>query len=218
MLRTDAGALRRSTPLYAAEHLDHGYALTGHAAQGATVDRAFVLLRDQGALREWGYVACSRARSETRLYITGEALEGEQHGSLLTPHDPTARLANALERSGAEQLASPQTQPDTSEVTRRAQERHRRQREQALQTAEHRLSAAQKELRGLGRLGRRRQRAALQAEISRQRTVVRLARTQLTELPLEKPEPRPAGATRTRLEPVSRVRTLAHDRDLGPEL
>ena len=53
-----------STLDYAAEHLEHGYALTGHAAQGATVDRAFVLLRDQGALREWGYVACTRARTK----------------------------------------------------------------------------------------------------------------------------------------------------------
>ena len=49
------------------KHLEHGYALTGHAAQGATVERAFVLVEDRGALQEWGYVACSRARRETRL-------------------------------------------------------------------------------------------------------------------------------------------------------
>ena len=85
MLRTDAGALRRINSLYAAEHLDHAYALTGHAAQGATVDRAFVLLHGEGALREWGYVACSRARTETRLYVVGDALEGEQHGNRRRP-------------------------------------------------------------------------------------------------------------------------------------
>ena len=216
-LRTDEGTLTTVSARYAAEHLDHAYALTGHAAQGATVDRAFVLLRDDGALREWGYVACSRARTETHLYATTAAIEGEQHGSLLTPRDPTARLASALERSGAEQLASV-TLPEMSEVTRRAQERCRREREQALETAERRLSAAEDGLRGLGWIGRRRQRAELQAEITHQQTVVRLARTQLTELPLERLELRPIRAARIRLEPEPRVRTRAHERDLGLEL
>ena len=190
----------------------HAYALTGHAAQGATVDRAFVLLRDEGALREWGYVACSRARTETRLYVDRESLEGEQHGNLLTPRDPTARLANALERAGAEKLASVQTLPGTSEVTRRARERCRRQREQALETAEQRLSAAQEQLRRLGRLGHRRQRAELRAEISHQRTALRLARRQLTESPVEQPELRPKRAARTRLQPEPSMPTRTRDR------
>lgn len=50
-LRTDTGELRPVPPEYAVDHLDHGYALTGHAAQGATVERAFVLFRGQSALR-----------------------------------------------------------------------------------------------------------------------------------------------------------------------
>jgi ATP-dependent exoDNAse (exonuclease V) alpha subunit len=58
--------------------LDHAYALTGHAAQGATVERAFVLLPDAGALREWGYVACSRARADTHVYLCErDAIERE---------------------------------------------------------------------------------------------------------------------------------------------
>jgi ATP-dependent exoDNAse (exonuclease V) alpha subunit len=36
-----------------AGHLDHGYAITAHRAQGATVDRAFVLDSDE-LYREWG--------------------------------------------------------------------------------------------------------------------------------------------------------------------
>jgi hypothetical protein len=163
-------------------------------------------------------VACSRARTETRLYVTGGVLEREQHGNLLTPRDPTARLASTLQRSGAQQLASVQTQPDTSEVTRRAQERHRRQREQTLATAERRLSAAQEQLRNLGRLGRRRQRGKLQAEISHERTVVRLARTQLTEVPLEQPERRPTRPPRTGRERDSHMQTRSRERDLGLEL
>lgn len=48
--------------------LDHGYALTGHKAQGLTVDQAFVLGSDQ-LYREWGYVAMSRGRTANRLYL-----------------------------------------------------------------------------------------------------------------------------------------------------
>jgi hypothetical protein len=57
MIRTDAGSRRRLPARYAATHLDHAYAVTGHTAQGATFNRAYVLLRDEGALLEWGYVA-----------------------------------------------------------------------------------------------------------------------------------------------------------------
>jgi ATP-dependent exoDNAse (exonuclease V) alpha subunit len=38
-IRTDAGAFRKLPSGYVERHLDHGYALTGHAAQGATVER-----------------------------------------------------------------------------------------------------------------------------------------------------------------------------------
>jgi len=39
----------------------HGYAITGHGAQGLTTERAFTLA-DDGAWREWLYVALSRGR------------------------------------------------------------------------------------------------------------------------------------------------------------
>jgi ATP-dependent exoDNAse (exonuclease V) alpha subunit len=53
---------------WAARHLDHGYAMTCHKAQGATVDTA--LLYGTGALsREAGYVALSRGRTSNHLYV-----------------------------------------------------------------------------------------------------------------------------------------------------
>ena len=53
---------------WAARHLDHGYAMTCHKAQGATVDTA--LLYGAGSLsREAGYVALSRGRTSNHLYV-----------------------------------------------------------------------------------------------------------------------------------------------------
>ena len=50
-------------------HLAHGYAITAHRAQGATVDRTFVLGSDE-LYREWGYTALSRHTEEARFYVT----------------------------------------------------------------------------------------------------------------------------------------------------
>ena len=57
-----------------AGHLSHGYAITGHKAQGMTADRAFVL-GDEAMYREWGYVALSRGRTENRLYVVAGELD-----------------------------------------------------------------------------------------------------------------------------------------------
>jgi conjugative relaxase-like TrwC/TraI family protein len=101
--RSDAD---RQVPFgYAAAHLDYGYALTGHAAQGVTVDRAFVLLPDQGALREWGYVACSRARFQTHLYLADRDAIAEDAPLRRSDHARPDRVASALRRGSAEPLA-----------------------------------------------------------------------------------------------------------------
>ena len=53
---------------WAGQHLDHGYAMTCHKAQGVTVETA--LLYGANALtREVGYVALSRGRAANHLYV-----------------------------------------------------------------------------------------------------------------------------------------------------
>jgi len=86
-------------------HVRHAYALTGHAAQGLTVERAFVLGAGEARLQEWGYVAISRAREETRLYVTGNAREYESDFHILDDPDPLTRFGRALEESAIELLA-----------------------------------------------------------------------------------------------------------------
>ncbi len=53
-----------------ADRLDHAYAVTMHRMQGATVDRAHVFA--DGGGRELAYVAMSRARDTTQVYIAAD--------------------------------------------------------------------------------------------------------------------------------------------------
>jgi hypothetical protein len=208
-LRRRDGAVRRIPAAYARDHLEHAYALTGHAAQGATVDRAFVLLRDEGALREWGYVACSRARIETRLYVTGDGPERDRR------HVDARRLAGALVRPASEQPAAAQARGEAGSAIGRARE----QRAADLATAEGRLAAAERELRSSGRFGRRGRRYELAAEVALRRAAVRLARRQLDELPAVVRDPRPVRTPIIRAELAqgrSPARVLERDSlDLG---
>jgi conjugative relaxase-like TrwC/TraI family protein len=78
-------------------HLTHGYATTIHKAQGATVDRAFVL-GSEALYRESGYVGLSRARHGSDLYIVGPAHPNPEI-------DPVAETIRRLATSRAQTLA-----------------------------------------------------------------------------------------------------------------
>jgi hypothetical protein len=87
-----------------AGHLAHGYATTVHKAQGATYDRAFVLATDS-LTREAGYVAMSRARSGTELFVISGAFE-DGRGPDMGEDEPLARTAARLATSRAKSMAS----------------------------------------------------------------------------------------------------------------
>jgi ATP-dependent exoDNAse (exonuclease V) alpha subunit len=177
----------------------HAYALTGHAGQGVTVERVFVLGIGGQRLQEWGYVALSRARHETRLYVTGVPRERESHFHDLDDRDPVTRLGQALEESAIERLAVDQrplpvgplhdTRAEieqfnpTAELRARLRllEQQRLAITKARQQAKRTLQDAENRLDRLGpfRGGRRRR---LLGDVARSRTAVRMADERLTEL------------------------------------
>jgi conjugative relaxase-like TrwC/TraI family protein len=181
-------------------HIRHAYALTGHAAQGLTVERSFVLGVDGARLQEWGYVALSRARDETRLYVTAVPRERESHFHDLDDRDPVTRLGQALEQSAIERLAVDQrplpsgplhdTRAEIERQEPNAQmrarlrlfEQERLALTKARQHAERTLHDAESKLDRLGLLARKQRRQELLRDIARCRAAVRMTDERLTNL------------------------------------
>jgi conjugative relaxase-like TrwC/TraI family protein len=197
-LQLDGGPMREIPARYAAEHLEHGYALTGHAAQGLTVDQAFVLVRAEGALAEWGYVVASRARTETRLYAVGsESVDGD--GPPRRDPEPTTRhLASVLTRTAAEPPAAERPARERYPSLPAETTRDRLQRE--IRTAEHRLALIRQQLDDLGWLGRRRQGPALRERIDRELRALVQLRVELPNHPA--PDLRPLHSESSRVPPA----------------
>jgi conjugative relaxase-like TrwC/TraI family protein len=217
-----------------AGHVTHAYALTGHKTQGLTVERAFVLADDQRALKEWGYVALTRARHQTRLYTIRSDLEPDAPPHRPEPAGPVDRLADALTRPAAESLAldAGTTRGDSPVLSERArlafQNRHLADRRRALekertQTARE-LHRTTRELAGMGAIGRARHGRSLRDEISeREQTLTRLddeldrldrqlRMTRERALEFARKQPRPErGLTREH----SLERGLGRERSLG---
>ena len=99
-LVVDSDGRRRTLPAAYLDggHLTHGYAMTVHKAQGATVDAAF-LLGDDGLLREAGYVGLSRGRRANHLYrVEGPEAGPDQHGPQPERRSDADRAPRALGR------------------------------------------------------------------------------------------------------------------------
>ena len=85
--------------------LEHGYAITGHKAQGMTTGRAFVLGIEE-LYREWGYVALSRGRLENHLYLAAPSDDRDEIAPAEPPGDRLKTLTRALQRSRGQELAT----------------------------------------------------------------------------------------------------------------
>jgi ATP-dependent exoDNAse (exonuclease V) alpha subunit len=117
LVTVDAEYLRRVTP-HGDPAIAHGYAVTGHVAQGLTAERAFVLSSD-ALYREWAYTAMSRGRTLNRLYTLESVARPRDE---FAPAIRRARDADVLARlrtSRAQVLASDSgDEPDNRIATR----------------------------------------------------------------------------------------------------
>jgi conjugative relaxase-like TrwC/TraI family protein len=111
-VETDGGELRPLDVAYVADHLEHAYALTGHGAQGATVDWAAVVGHPSELTRDWAYTALSRARHNTRIHLISESPRADQERARYVPlpappgpEQSLKSLAASMRRRGAEPLA-----------------------------------------------------------------------------------------------------------------
>jgi conjugative relaxase-like TrwC/TraI family protein len=88
----------------AAGNLTHGYATTIHKAQGATVDRCFVLF-DETTSREHAYTALSRGRHGNDLFVATADRRSEERHAAEVQRDPLDDLRAAVRRSSAQHFA-----------------------------------------------------------------------------------------------------------------
>jgi Ti-type conjugative transfer relaxase TraA len=177
-LRLSGGATVNLDATYLDDgHVDHGYALTTHKAQGATVDRGFVLGSDQLS-REWGYTALSRHRDEVRFYVVSPASVERNLPDLQPDEDPLGeQLREMLGDSHAKTLALDHVPADAAGAEGAlagvgallADERHAarelRRAEEHLDDTRERLGRMEVERAALGRIFHRHERAAVDSHI-----------------------------------------------------
>jgi conjugative relaxase-like TrwC/TraI family protein len=89
---------------YVAEHVDLGYAITAHRAQGVTVDTAHVVVTSS-TTRENLYVSMTRGRDANTAYVALD--QPDESHSTPEPEDVSARtvLYGVLQHSGASRSA-----------------------------------------------------------------------------------------------------------------
>jgi conjugative relaxase-like TrwC/TraI family protein len=108
--------------------IEHAYAATTYQAQGATVDTAFVMA-DPSMDRQEFYVATSRSREETFLYVTPEIQFDRDEFAPRSPlREGLEHIAEAAERDGSQVSAHDEAlrqefgQLPTDELSRRVHE------------------------------------------------------------------------------------------------
>jgi ATP-dependent exoDNAse (exonuclease V) alpha subunit len=99
-------------------YLDLAYCLTNHKAQGKTVDTAFVFVDPRYSGREWSYVAASRSKHGTHLFVDEAPLHpvnpDAHHEHEAPTQSPLELLAARMSRSQAKGTSLDYEPPDTS--------------------------------------------------------------------------------------------------------
>ena len=98
-----------------AGHLAHGYATTIHKAQGATVDRCYVL-GDDTLTRERAYTALSRGRHGNDLFIVAEDRRVEDRHATELDAQPLDTVRRAIGRSAVKTMAVDQAEPQVASL------------------------------------------------------------------------------------------------------
>jgi ATP-dependent exoDNAse (exonuclease V) alpha subunit len=98
------------------DHIDYGYALTGHKAQGVTTDRTFVIVNSTTD-RQWAYVAMSRGRQANTLYLATPEPGEEQctHLTHTSQQDALDGFTAALNRGSTQIAASDHAGPELTD-------------------------------------------------------------------------------------------------------
>jgi len=98
-------------------HIDHGYAATVHKAQGATVERTFVLATP-GMDAHLSYVALSRHQEDTALYAGKADFEDEKELVARLGQDSEADYFADFDEEGGNTEALEQRKALESELER----------------------------------------------------------------------------------------------------
>jgi conjugative relaxase-like TrwC/TraI family protein len=147
--------------------LQHGYALTAHAAQGATLDRTFILGSDE-LYREWGYTAFSRHRDQARYYTVSPGSVERALPGLEPDHDQlTETITEALATSRSKDMALNVAVEAGVARTVHALDQTR----EAVEDAERRIAALHGERDAISRM-RRARRAGVEQAISQQQAAI----------------------------------------------
>jgi ATP-dependent exoDNAse (exonuclease V) alpha subunit len=97
---------------YVAEHVQLGYAITAHRAQGATIDTSHVIVTP-GMTHEALYVAMTRGRHANTTYVITEHTDPEQEDHVPVIGEPASTqqvLRKVLATEGTERSATEQLQ------------------------------------------------------------------------------------------------------------
>ncbi|GAB3597146.1 MobF family relaxase [Microbacterium tumbae] len=90
---------------YVAEHVDLGYAITAHRAQGSTVDTAHAIVHSSSMTRETFYVSMTRGRQSNIAYVATDEAHLERHQQTETEVTARTVLYGVLQHEGAEKSA-----------------------------------------------------------------------------------------------------------------